>query len=177
MIHLVYGGSGSGKSAYAEKIVMEMNTRNKYYMATMKVFGEEGLKKVIRHKKLRAGKGFVTLERETLDAKPAAGDVIEKTGSALLIECISNLVANEMFRGEEIIPPEKVTAKIRRDFDAIKNAAENIVIVSNNVFEDGIDYDETTVKYIKALACTNIFLAGIADRITEVVCGIPVEIK
>ena len=34
----------------------------RYYIATMEVFGEEGRKKVERHKKLRQGKGFITIE-------------------------------------------------------------------------------------------------------------------
>ena len=82
-----------------------------------------------------------------------------------------------MFRNDGIVHPEKVVGKIRSDFVEIKNCTEYFVIVSNNVFEDGIEYDDTTKKYMKALGDINIYFASIADRITEVVCGIPVEIK
>lgn len=177
MIHLIYGGSGSGKSAFAEKLVMELDSEKKYYLATMKVFGDEGFKRVQRHKELRAGKDFDTLEKETLDDFPSIKELVQEKNSTILIECISNLVANEMFRNDGIVHPEKVVGKIRSDFVGIKNCTENFVIVSNNVFEDGIEYDDTTKKYMKALGDINIYFASIADRITEVVCGIPVEIK
>ena len=50
-------------------------------------------------------------------------------------------------------------------------------MVSNNVFEDGITYDETTTKYIRAMGKINQNLAALADRVVEVVEGIPVIIK
>ena len=53
---LVIGGSGSGKSAYAEKVALECQKEKRhFYLATMHVFGEEGQKKVERHKRMRAG--------------------------------------------------------------------------------------------------------------------------
>ena len=61
MITLVLGGSGSGKSAYAEHLLD--GKTNKYYIATMQVYDAEGEKKVARHRRLRAGKGFVTIEQ------------------------------------------------------------------------------------------------------------------
>ena len=56
MIHLVIGGSGSGKSEYAENLLED--SQRKYYIATMQVYEEEGRKKVARHRRLRAGKVF-----------------------------------------------------------------------------------------------------------------------
>ena len=42
MIYLVTGGSGSGKSEYAEHLVMSSGCTVRYYVATMTVYGEEG---------------------------------------------------------------------------------------------------------------------------------------
>ena len=39
---LITGGSGSGKSAYGEKRILEAGEMTRYYIATMEVFGEEG---------------------------------------------------------------------------------------------------------------------------------------
>ena len=61
MIHLVIGGSGSGKSEYAENLLED--SPGKYYIATMQVYDAEGRKKVARHQRLRAGKGFQTIEQ------------------------------------------------------------------------------------------------------------------
>mgnify|MGYP000447167111 CR=1 FL=1 len=76
MFHLITGGSGSGKSEYAEQKLMEYashSKRNKkrYYIATMMPFGKETEEKIARHRRLRAGKGFETIECYT-DLKKAA---------------------------------------------------------------------------------------------------------
>ena len=44
MITLVTGGSGSGKSAYAEEILASCEG-TKYYIATMQIYDAEGEKK------------------------------------------------------------------------------------------------------------------------------------
>ena len=63
MIYLVTGGSGSGKSAYAEEKLCSLGNYNRIYFATMEVSDKEGRKKVERHRKLREGKAFTTIEQ------------------------------------------------------------------------------------------------------------------
>lgn len=41
MIHLITGGSGSGKSAYAESRIQQFDIDRRYYIATMQPFDEE----------------------------------------------------------------------------------------------------------------------------------------
>ena len=65
MLILVTGGSGSGKSEYAENTAVALAEKEGlplYYVATMKPYGEEGRRRVARHRRLRAGKGFETIE-------------------------------------------------------------------------------------------------------------------
>ena len=105
MITLITGGSGSGKSAYAEKYIChasnEKGYKEKYYIATMQVFDDEGQRKIDRHRRLRAGKGFITIEQPR-DIQNAVSKLQSesslKTGRSALLECMSNLVANEMFQ-------------------------------------------------------------------------------
>ena len=62
--------------------------------------------------------------------------------------------------------------------ELIKNPlTEHCILVTNNVFEDGIEYDESTRSYMKALASINIEISAVADRVTEVVCGLPLVLK
>ena len=66
MIFLVYGTSGSGKSSFAEKLLSEILTPEKYYIATMKRTKEDldAERKIARHREMRAGKGFKTIEMQ-----------------------------------------------------------------------------------------------------------------
>lgn len=189
---LVIGGSGSGKSAYAEQMTdflfKENNApgmsapqrsivgnKRKYYLATMQVYDREGQKKVARHRELRAGKGFATVEQPT-DIHQAL-DRMENGERTVLLECISNLVANEMFSGEEINPETETVDKIMREIKVLYKGTTHLIVVSNNVFEDGNSYEESTMAYIRAMGEINQKLAAMADQVVEVVVGVPVTVK
>ena len=196
MMVLVVGGSGSGKSSYAEKVTVslaqesvkeitksentslsdfKLNIAKKYYLATMQVFDDEGRKKVERHRNLRSGKGFFTIEQPTRIS--GALEKMEDGDRTVLLECISNLTANEMFSEKKTMTEIQVTENVIRDIKMLKEQTNHLVVVSNNIFEDGITYDETTTKYIRAMGKINQKLAALADRIVEVVAGIPVIFK
>ena len=193
MITLVTGGSGSGKSAYAESLLSSCEGI-RYYIATMQIYDAEGEKKVERHRKLRAGKRFLTIEspinvgkiqfacagkaeqaqyRQEAEMK-VQGNAEKKSA---LLECMSNLTANEMFTKDGIKSAEEVVGKIVSEMQTLSQKLDNLVIVTNNVFEDGVIYDAGTMEYLKALGRINAALARLADRVAEVVVGIPVELK
>lgn len=198
MVVLVTGGSGSGKSAFAEEYLMRLSTQaeTKYYIATMQPFGEESLAKIRRHQRLRAGKGFTTIE-QSRDLTKAAQRIAKLPNQfqeeavtinrpensvpfirdTALLECMSNLVANEMFSGADIISEDVVVGHILQGIKSLSAKVDELVIVSNNVFEDGISYDATTQAYIRALGRINTGVAELADTVTEVVVGIPVPVK
>ena len=99
MLTLVTGGSGSGKSAFAEDRVLSFGDAQRIYIATMHPFDEESHKRIERHQKMRAGKGF-----ETVECYTGLKDVKLPAGCVVLLECMSNLVANEMFREDGFHP-------------------------------------------------------------------------
>lgn len=178
MMILVMGGSGCGKSAYAEKRILELaaGAETVYYLATMQVYGEEGRRKVQRHHELRRGKGMLTIE-QTRDVADCILQMCEGP-RAVLLEDMGNLVANEMFREDGTIAlwedvAEKILAQIKR----IQACVSHLIIVSNNVFEDGISYGDGTGDYIRALGMIHRGLAEQAAEVTELVAGIPVVIK
>ena len=176
MMTLIIGGSGSGKSAYAENYMNSISEdRKKYYIATMQIYDEEGKRKVERHRMLRGGKGFSTIE-QPIDIGKAAEKMEDGERTALL-ECISNLTANEMFLGEIPGTEEVITEKIVGEIAVLNRELTHLVIVSNNVFEDGNVYDKTTMAYIRAMGRINQKLAEMADEVVEVVVGIPIVIK
>lgn len=180
MITLVTGGCGSGKSEYAEELAAGSGRPCKWYVATMEVWGDEDRRKVERHRKQRAGKGFHTIERPRgLEALRIPGSP-EQT--AVLLECVSNLTANEMFGGETLpdcgqeraaTAGEAVVAGIR----SLACQAAELVVVTNEVGLDGISYEAETMEYIRLMGRVNQRLAKLADRVVEVVYGIPVVLK
>ncbi len=143
----------------------------------MQIYDEEGQKKVERHRAMRAGKGFCTIE-QPVQIECAVEKLQNSSGSnAALLECMSNLTVNEMFTPEGILQEAAVTEKIIAGVAQLNAKLTHLVIVTNNVFEDGITYDDTTMGYIKAMGSINAKLAAMADEVIEVVVGIPIEIK
>lgn len=176
MMTLIIGGSGSGKSAFAEDYLLSVSEdRKKYYIATMQVCDAESREKVNRHRRLRGGKGFVTIEQPA-DIERAA-EKMEGAEVTALLECVSNLTANEMFSGETPETKEAVAAKIVEGIESLDRRVSRLVIVSNNVFEDGKVYDTATTEYIRVMGSINEKLADMADTVIEVVVGIPLVIK
>lgn len=176
MLILVTGGSGSGKSAYAESRVSELGMEEKYYIATMQVYGEEGRKKVLRHQQMRADRGFETIERQR-DIHLALTQMNAPDKACVLVECMSNLLANEMFTEEEIRTEDMVAEKVIAQMRQLIARTAHQVVVTNNVFEDGETYGEGTMAYMRALGRVNNSLAQMADEVVESVVGIPVRVK
>ncbi len=95
MLTLVIGGAASGKSEYAESLVLK-TALPRYYLATMQVWDAECAARVEKHRRMRAAKQFETVECPLhLDAVrlPDRGTV--------LLEDLGNLVlvSNEVFSG------------------------------------------------------------------------------
>ncbi len=178
MMVFVIGGSASGKSAYAEQMALLLSEgmkQQKYYLATMQVWDEESKKRVERHRQLRSGKGFVTIEQPL--AIHRALETMVCLGATALLECISNLVANEMFSEGTPKPEGQVVQKILQGISVLNQELANFVIVGNHVFGDGILYPEPTEKYMRAMGIINQEIAAMADRVVEVVAGIPITVK
>lgn len=165
MIALITGGSGCGKSTYAEGLIASTPAGRRLYIATMQVYDEESRKRVARHRAQRADKGFETLEYP----KGLLNAPIEK-GRAALLEDLPNLLANEMFDGGD---PDQIVPALKR----LGGLFDYLVIVTNDVFADGVRYPDSTQDYIRALARINREAARLADYAAEVVYSIPVALK
>lgn len=168
MLILVSGGSGSGKSEFAEGLVVSAGLKERVYLATMQVWDQESVRRVERHRAMRAGKGFATLEC------PTGLERLEvPAGSAVLLEDLSNLSANEYFSPQRDGSFERVLAGVEQ----AAARAELLVVVTNELYSDGVRYDPEIAAYLELLARLNRAIAARADGVYEVVCGIPVAWK
>lgn len=189
MLHIVYGGSASGKSSYAESFAMSLQGEGRLlYIATMYPYkwntteiDPETMQRIERHRAMRADKGF-----DTVECYRHVEHIVAKRQDVLLLECMSNLLANEMYlepdsnAGSDMAETmSPVSNKIVQALVNLSTRVQDVVIVTNDVFSDGgsLTYDESTQEYVKNLAEINCALAREAATVTEVVCGIPVIVK
>ena len=165
MIWLVTGGSGCGKSIWAEKLVRSLPAEKRIYLATMQVYDPESEKRVRRHRAQRANLGFRTVECEkNLSAARIEAD------SVVLLEDLVNLAANEMFDGGD---PNRILP----DLQKLSKRCSHLIMVTNDLFSDGETYSSSVQEYLRCLAEINRQAAGLADHVIEVVYSIPVTLK
>ena len=167
MTILVCGGAASGKSAYAEQLLCKLSgDAPRVYLATMRPFGPEAAARIEKHRAQRAGRGFETVEcYVNLSSAPVPPD------SAVLLEDVGNLCANELFDAEG--SGDGAADAVVRGVEALRRRCRVLVIVSNEVASGGADYAGDTLHYLRVLGELNRRLAALSDAVCEVVCGIP----
>lgn len=173
MLIVLTGGAATGKSAHAERILCErVPEGERIYVATMQPFGEVAERRIRRHHALRAARGFVTHERYT----DLAGLELERSYGGVLLECMSNLTANECFSPDGA-GFDGAEEQILRGIAHLQTQCKLLVIVTNEIFSDGEDYTPETERYIELLGRINRRLADMADVYAESVCGILLPLK
>ncbi len=187
MIVLVLGEPDSGKSRYAEALVMAMcegggadgskAACKLYYIATMSVVDEESEVRVRKHRQMREGKGFVTLEIP-YRVDRALEHITSPAQSVVLLECVSNLVGNEMYDDPDRAydragcPRDewlKDTADaVVSDIRMLAERCKDLVIVANRFKPDAKGYDDMTRLYVELNNTVNDRLAELAGRVAGI---------
>jgi len=186
MLYLVTGGSGSGKSEYAENLAVRLMEQissregpgRLYYVATLYSCDSESDARIARHRLMRRDKSFSTIECYS-DLSRIHADKKD----VLLVECMSNLLANEMYLPEGGIRDRgnkaegQLEDKVIQPLRELAEQAGALVVVTNEVFSDGVRYDPESEKYRELLGKLNVALAEVAAAVIEVVYTIPVIYK
>ena len=172
MITYIYGGVSSGKSEYAEELISrEFN--KKIYLATMENAGEHAGKRVEKHLLQREGKGFFTVEepRHIKDLNIDEDDNI-------LLEDLTNLLSNNLFNEDGLKNNFKeITEKIFSDIITLKSRCNSVFIVGNDIFSTERNQSRELDIFIDCLYSLHKQIIEAADRVIEVVYGLPYDRK
>ncbi|WP_296423364.1 bifunctional adenosylcobinamide kinase/adenosylcobinamide-phosphate guanylyltransferase [Yoonia sp.] len=163
---LVLGGAASGKSAYAERLVLQ-GTSDPVYIATAQVFDDEMAAKVSRHRDLR-GDGWTTIE-EPINVAGA----LEKCqpDQAVLIDCATLWLTNIMLNQHDLAGE---TAGLRT---ALRRCSCPVVIVSNEVGQGIVPDNALSRNFRNAQGTLNQVIAADAGLVVAVMAGLPLALK
>lgn len=163
---LVLGGAASGKSSFAESLILQ-GSDNPIYIATAQAFDDEMAEKILRHREMR-GAGWITIE-EPLDLPSAlAGTAVDQP---ILIDCATLWLTN-------IILGERDT-EIHTDalIAACATCKGPVVIVSNEVGQGIVPDNALSRKFRNAQGRLNQRLAAEASLVVAIMAGLPMPLK
>lgn len=166
MFILVVGSPDSGKSLLAEELASnESKASLKYYIATMIPYGDEGKRRVEKHRRMREGKGFITLEWPD-NISDRIDNTIDFSEATVLLECMSNLVGNEMYSEDnKNLEDAEIIEKIVTSIKALSDKTKSLVVVTNAFSAADEEYDDATIRYITLANMVNERLTFMADSI------------
>ena len=173
MVSLIIGAADSGKSEYAEKLLLsEAGHGRKIYMATMKP-GEKASDRIARHVKRRDGMGFETVECGEGLLIPS-----QYHEAFLLFEDVPNYVANVMFLSDGSVRPfEECEALMQDELSLLMDRYSHIYFVTGDLSSGGAAYGDLTLDYLRLLGHIQQFIAARAHRLIEVVAGCPTTLN
>ncbi|CAN0588888.1 unnamed protein product [Laminaria digitata] len=164
---LVLGGAASGKSAYAEDLVLRAPGQP-VYIATAQAFDGEMTDKITVHR-ARRGAVWTTVE-EPLDLAGAIAGA-DAPDAVLLVDCLTMWLNNLMADDRD------VAAETAHLLDVLDDLQGHIVLVANEVGL-GIVPDNALARAFRNLHGTlNQAVAGAADRVIFVAAGLPLALK
>jgi adenosylcobinamide kinase/adenosylcobinamide-phosphate guanylyltransferase len=165
MIELVIGGARSGKSSHAERQARESGLRVTY-VATGEA-GDEEMGARIAHHRGRRPAEWRTVEEPLLLAdalrREAAADV------CLLVDCLTLWLSNVMFARRE--------DEIDRLLAVLPELPGRILLVSNEVGWGIVPENALARRFRDEQGRLNQRIAAIADRVTLVAAGLPLQLK
>lgn len=172
---LVVGGSGSGKSAFAESLACALSP-TRTYVATMRASGTEARARIQKHRQQRAGKRFALIECADSLGLATRGTTTDK--GVVLLDDLGNLVSNALFDENGTMQgPASVFDRLEQEVFELAARYDHTVVVGNETGSEGAYASDTTLAWVRlngALCCA---IAAEFDTVVEVAAGIPCVVK
>jgi adenosylcobinamide kinase / adenosylcobinamide-phosphate guanylyltransferase len=162
---MVIGGAASGKSALAERLVIE-TCLSRVYLATAQAWDDEMRARIAAHRDRRDG--WTTVEAPR-DVAGALGGVA--AGSVVLLDCATLWLTNVMLGGGDVAAEEAGLLA------ALRACAAPVVVVTNEVGLSIVPENALARAFREAQGQLNQRLAAQAGLVVAVWAGLPLVLK
>ena len=162
----VLGGAASGKSAYAENLILN-SSLSPVYLATSRIWDDETKTRVQVHKS-RRNSSWHTIEA-AFDLNPTLKSATKN--QAILIDCATMWLTNHLLENHTI---EKAQIDL---LNSLKTCAAPVVIVSNEVGQGIVPDNALSRQFRESQGRLNIALAAQSDLAIQIVAGLPNVLK
>ena len=165
-LSFVLGGAASGKSVFAENLILNSRLRPTY-IATSRIWDTETKTRVDVHKS-RRDDTWTTVEA-SFDLCPVLSRA--KPDQAILIDCATMWLSNHMLEENDLSTAQ---GQLLSD---LKTCAAPVVIVSNEVGQGIVPDNALARQFREAQGRLNIALAAQSEMVVQVVAGLPNVLK
>ncbi|KRB57570.1 bifunctional adenosylcobinamide kinase/adenosylcobinamide-phosphate guanylyltransferase [Flavobacterium sp. Root186] len=168
MIYLITGGERSGKSSYAQNLVLQLSD-SPMYIATARKWDSDFQNRIDRHQ-LERDERWTNIEKEKYLSE------INFSEKVALIDCVTLWLTNFFVDNKNDVALSLEEAK--KEFLSIANQENATLIIVTNEIGMGVHAaTEIGRKFTELQGWMNQFLASKADEVVLMVSGIPVKIK
>ena len=164
---LILGGARSGKSAYAEEMLLSCDDAP-HYLATSDALDAEMSHRIAQHRDRRGSRWSLTEEPlELCDALRRA----DRHNKAVLVDCLTLWLSNLMHSERDI------TRETDRLIELLPALNATIVFVSNEVGLGIVPENRLARQFRDHQGVLNRKLAACVDRVDFIAAGLPLTLK
>ena len=138
------------------------------YIATARIWDEEFAERVRRHQE-RRGPEWTNIEEEKALSRH------ELSGRTVLIDCVTLWATNFFFDLEQDI--DRALQEMKAELERLFAQGAHFILVTNEIGLGGVPMDAVQRRFTDLQGWINQYIAARADRVTLMVCGIPVPVK
>lgn len=175
-ILLITGGSRSGKSGFAQRCG-ESYSGKRIFVATSPRLDPEMENRINAHIEDRKGGGWITIEEE----KDLSSVFTDINGPALiLVDCLTLWINNLMYQAicrEESFTEEQIQTRAETLLSLCRTLPHTFLFVTNEVGWGIVPENRQARQYRDLVGRCNQVVAGFADSVVLVTCGIPTTLK
>jgi adenosylcobinamide kinase / adenosylcobinamide-phosphate guanylyltransferase len=166
-VSLILGGARSGKSAYAENLILD-SANHATYLATASA-GDAEMAERIGHHRARRGPFWTTIE-EPLDLGPRLCEAA-RPDRPILVDCVTLWLSNLMHHERDI------EAEIRALASLLPDLAGPVVLVANEVGLGIVPDNALARRFRDHAGRLNQAVAAVADTVIFIAAGLPLFLK
>ena len=163
---LVIGGARSGKSAFAERLIL-VSRRPRRYIATAEAWDDEMRARIAAHQRDRGG-DWTTIEAP-LDL--AAALATARPGEAVLVDCATLWLTNHLLADHDLHSEAETLVA------ALATCPAPVVIVSNETGWGIVPDNALARRFRDEQGRLNQRLAHVAGLVVTVIAGLPLALK
>lgn len=171
---LVTGGARSGKSSFAERLILE-NCRHPAYVATCPVLDAETAERIRLHRARRETGNWITVEEET-DLAAAFDRAEAARADGVLVDCLTLWINNLLYRNPEF-SEQGMCETMAELLPRLRRFPGPVVLVLNEVGLGLVPETPLGRRFRDLSGRCGQLVAAEADELYFVVCGIPQRIK